>query len=462
MSKKIFVLFFSLCFVFSYAQNVSSDKIENAEKEDVLDEMQEKKAIILYGLDSELINLVKELKEKEDDRFNDELVLVFQKTKSTALKIAIIDFFASRKLNSLDSFVLEMLGNLDDYKVGEINASLYYAGENALKDAIPNILSIIENERFEFAEGAVKALGKIGGESEALALIDFYQNNVATVNDDKKEVILKEAVMQALENISFDECLSFLMEVVEDENENVIVRSLAISALSKIQSEDVFTNLVSLYYSQEPLIRAASVKAISKFDRAEAREVILQACRDSQYKVRKEAIDAINFTSNEACEHLLYRAKMDPEMSIRTLSVEKLVALNCSASDEWMLKTFNDDNANVSLRVKIAKELLEHRLEFIIKDVERVAIEAVSSNREKKLASELGRVIAKIKTDSTSKIAEHYIKSKDVLIKTLGLDMFSLNRYSSVIPLVDEIKNDPKAGALQKRAIFLLKEEQVD
>ena len=462
MSKKIFVLFFSLCFVFSYAQNVLSDKIENAEKEDVLDEMQEKKAIILYGLDSELINLIKELKEKEDDRFNDELVLVFQKTKSTALKIAIIDFFASRKLNSLDSFVLEMLGNLDDYKVGEINASLYYAGENALKDAIPNILSIIENERFEFAEGAVKALGKIGGESEALALIDFYQNNVATVNDDKKEVILKEAVMQALENISFDECLSFLMEVVEDENENVIVRSLAISALSKIQSEDVFTNLVSLYYSQEPLIRAASVKAISKFDRAEAREVILQACRDSQYKVRKEAIDAINFTSNDACEHLLYRAKMDPEMSIRTLSVEKLVALNCSASDEWMLKTFNDDNANVSLRVKIAKELLEHRLEFIIKDVERVAIKAVSSNREKKLASELGRVIAKIKTDSTSKIAEHYIKSKDVLIKTLGLDMFSLNRYSSVIPLVDEIKNDPKAGALQKRAIFLLKGGQVD
>ena len=462
MSKKIFVLFFALCFVFSYAQNVSSDEIENAEKEDVLDEMQEKKAIILYGLDSELINLIKELKEKEDDRFNDELVLVFQKTKSTALKIAIIDFFASRKLNSLDSFVLEMLGNLDDYKVGEINASLYYAGENALKDAIPNILSIIENERFEFAEGAVKALGKIGGESEALALIDFYQNNVATVNDDKKEVILKETVMQALENISFDECLNFLMEVVEDENENVIVRSLAISALSKIQSEEVFKNLVSLYYSQEPLIRAASVKAISKFDRAEAREVLLQACRDSQYKVRKEAIDAINFTSNDACEHLLYRAKMDPEMSIRTLSVEKLVALNCSASDEWMLKTFNDDNANVSLRVKIAKELLEHRLEFIIKDVERVAIKAVSSNREKKLASELGRVIAKIKTDSTSKIAEHYIKSKDVLIKTLGLDMFSLNRYSSVIPLVDEIKNDPKAGALQKRAISLLKEEQVD
>ena len=449
-----------MCFVFSYAQNVSSDEIENAEKEDVLDEMQEKKAIILYGLDSELINLIKELKEKEDDRFNDELVLVFQKTKSTALKTAIIDFFASRKLNSLDSFVLEMLGNLDDYKVGEINASLYYAGENALKDAIPNILSIIENERFEFAEVAVKALGKIGGESEALALIDFYQNDVATVNDDKKEVILKEAVMQALENISFDECLNFLMEVVEDENENVIVRSLAISALSKIQSEEVFKNLVSLYYSQEPLIRVASVKAISKFDRAEAREVILQACRDSQYKVRKEAIDAINFTSNEACEHLLYRAKMDPEMSIRTLSVEKLVALNCSASDEWMLKTFNDDNANVSLRVKIAKELLEHRLEFIIKDVERVAIKAVSSNREKKLASELGRVIAKIKTDSTSKIAEHYIKSKDVLIKTLGLDMFSLNRYSSVIPLVDEIKNDPKAGALQKRAISLLKEEQ--
>lgn len=458
MTKKICVLFFSLCFSFMYAQNVDDVSQENVEKEVVLDDVQEKKAIILYGLESELINLIKELKEKEDDRFNNELVDSFSKAKSIALKTTIIDFFASRKLNSLDNFVLEILENLDDYKTSEINASLYYAGENALKDSIPHIISIIENDRFEFAEGAIKALGKIGGDSEALALVDFYQNTVAMVDDDKKEVILKEAIMQALENIAFGECLNFLIEVVEDENENVMVRALAISALSKIETEEVFKKLLSLYYSQEALIRASSVKAISKFNSDEARKLLVQACKDSQYKVRKEAIDAINFTSDDVYECLLYRAKMDPEMSIRMLSIEKLVSLNATIADDWLLKTFNDDSANVQLRVKIAKELLKDRLDFIIKDVEKVAIKAVSSNTEKKLAYELGRVIAKVKTDSTAKIAESYIKSKDVLIKTLGLDMFSLNKYPSIIPLVEEIKNDSKAGALQKRAISLLKE----
>lgn len=441
-----------------YAQNVDDVSQENVEKEVVLDDVQEKKAIILYGLESELINLIKELKEKEDDRFNNELVDSFSKAKSIALKTTIIDFFASRKLNSLDNFVLEILENLDDYKTSEINASLYYAGENALKDSIPHIISIIENDRFEFAEGAIKALGKIGGDSEALALVDFYQNTVAMVDDDKKEVILKEAIMQSLENIAFGECLNFLIEVVEDENENVMVRALAISALSKIETEEVFKKLLGLYYSQEALIRASSVKAISKFNSDEARKLLVQACKDSQYKVRKEAIDAINFTSDDVYECLLYRAKMDPEMSIRMLSIEKLVSLNATIADDWLLKTFNDDSANVQLRVKIAKELLKDRLDFIIKDVEKVAIKAVSSNTEKKLAYELGRVIAKVKTDSTAKIAESYIKSKDVLIKTLGLDMFSLNKYPSIIPLVEEIKNDSKAGALQKRAISLLKE----
>ena len=458
MSRNVFCfLFFSVCFSLIYSQDVDGVS-ENVEKQAVLEETEEKKAIILYGLESDVINLVKELKEKEDNRFNDELVEVFSNAKSIALKTAIIDFFASRHLASLDAFVLEMLKNLDDYKSSEINASLYYAGENQLKDSIPYMLSIIEDERFEFAESAVKAIGKIGGEKEALVLVDFYQN--AVLDDDKKEVILKEAIMKALENIAFSECLDFLMEVIEDENENVMVRSLAVSALSKIQNEEVFDKLKSLYYSSEVLVKVASVKALSKFDRDEARKLIIQACKDSQYKVRYEAINSINFTSDNVCEYLLYRAKTDPELSIKTLSIEKLVCLNCSVADDWLLKTFNDDNASIPIRVKIAKELLENRLELIIKDVERVAVEAVSSVKYKKLAYELGRVIAKIKTDSTSNIAKSYIKSKDVLTKTIGLDMFSLNRYSSILPLIEEIKNDSKAGALQKRAISLLKETE--
>ena len=459
MNKKIFYLFlFSLFFLFIYAEDVESDtaKHEDVQKESVVEESEEKRALILYGLESDLVNLIKELKEKEDDRFNEELINVFSKARSVVLKTSIIDFFASRHLASLNSFMLEMLENIDDYKASEVNACLYYVGEVKVKEAIPHLISIIENEKIEFAENAINALGKIGGEEEALKLIDFYQN--MPVDDEKKEVIFKEAVMRALENIAFSECLDFLIEVVEDENENAVVRSLAVSALSKIQSSDVFDKLQSLYSSAEPLIRAASIKAISKFDSDEAKKLVVEACKDSHYKVRLEAINAINFSSNDACEYLLYRAKTDPEMSIKTLSIEKLVPLNCKEADEWLLKTFNDEHAPVSIRVKIAKELLENKLEFIIKDVERVAIEAVSSPKYKKLAYDLGKVISKVKSDSTYKIAESYIKSKDVLTKTLGLDMFSLNRYSSVVPLVEELKNDSKAGALQRRAISLLKE----
>ncbi|MGP1521233.1 MAG: HEAT repeat domain-containing protein [Treponema sp.] len=457
MNKNILVFFFfSLCFGFIYAQDVINNEADNEKKETIIEEFEEKKALILYGLEGDLINLIKELKEKEDDRFNDELVDVLSNTRSSTLKTSIVDFFASRHLNPINSFVLEILENMDSYKNIEVNTSLYYVGENQVKEAVPYILYILENERFEFAESAINALGKIGGEKEALRLIEFYQN--IAMDDAKKEIILKEAVMRALENLSFAECFDFLLEIIEDENENVVVRSLAVSALSKIQSADVFSKLVVLYSSSEPLIRASAIKSISKFDSGEARNLIVQACKDSQYKVRLEAINAINFTSDNVCDVVLYRAKTDPEVSIKILSIEKLVFLNCSVANDWLIKTFNDDNASLSIRVKIAKELLEKNSELIIKDVERVAIEAVSSDKYKKLAYELGRVLAKIKTDATSKIAESYIKSKDVLTRTLGLDMFALNRYSSVLPLVEELKNDSKAGALQKRAMSLINE----
>ena len=458
MNKKLFIFcFFSLIFGFIYAQDAKDNDVQ---KEAVMEESEEKRTLILYGLESDLINLIKELKEKEDDRFNEELINVFSKARSVTLRTSIIDFFASRHINAFDDLILKELEDLDDYKSSEINACLYYAGENKLKEAIPNLLSIIENEKFEFVESTINALGKIGSENEALKLIDFYQN--ITIDDEKKEVIFKESIMRALESIAFTECLDFLLEVVEDENENVIVRSIAVSALSKIQDNEVFEKLVNLYSSSDPLIRASSIKAVSKFDSDEARKLILEACKDSHYKVRFEAINAINFASNEACEYLLYRAKTDPEIAIKTLSIEKLVPLNCNEANDWLLKVFNDDKTSITIRVKIAKEFLENKLEFIIKDVEKIAIEAASSSKYKKFAYELGKVIAKIKTDSTAKIAENYIKNKDVLLKTIGLDMFSLNRYSSIIPLVEELKNDPKAGALQKRAVSLLKEGSED
>ncbi|MGP1438067.1 MAG: HEAT repeat domain-containing protein [Treponema sp.] len=408
MNKKIFyICFFSLFLNFVYAQEVSANEeeqsVDKKEVEEKQGDVEEKKALILYGLETDLINLIKELKEKEDDRFNEELISVFAKARSVALKTSIIDFFASRHTSSINENILKMLENLDDYKNNEINVSLYYVGENKVKEAIPYLLSIIENERLEFIEGTINALGKIGGENEALALVSFYQD--IAVDDEKKEVIFKEAIMRALENIAFSDCLDFLIEVIEDENENVVVRSLAVSALSNIKTDTVFDKLVALYSSQDPLIRASSIKAIAKFDSDEAKKLITEACKDSQYKVRFEAINAVNFSSNDVCEYLLYRAKTDPEMSIKTLSIEKLISLNCELANDWLLKTFNDDNASTAIRIKIAKELLENRLELIIKDVERVAIEAVSSDKYKKFSYELGRVIAKVKTDATSRIA---------------------------------------------------------
>ena len=89
-------------------------------------------------------------------------------------------------------------------------------------------------------------------------------------------------------------------------------------------------------------------------------------------------------------------------------------------------------------------------------DVEKIAIESTKDERNKSLRMELGRILSRIQNDRTSTIADAYLRHKDAFVKSLGLDMFATNKYASVRPLIEEIANDEKMGALQRRAKSLL------
>ncbi len=455
----LLILFFTL---FAQENSIQKNETEYEEKtiekieegEADLSEVDEKKDIIMYGLESDIINLIKELKEKNDDRFNLELTTTFSKSKSFILRSAILDFFATIKCQNLNDEVFHILEEREVHNRQEVNAVLFYVGENDLKNLIPILRSIIENEEIDFIESAIVALGKIGGDEEALALVSYYEK--VEFEDEKKEIIIKEAIMHALEKLSTNEVLDFLIDIIENEVDNVVVRSIAINALSNIKNDESFNKLLELYSSSEPILRISCIKAISKFDNDEAKNILIEACKDSYYKVRLEAVNSINISSDEVCDLLLYRAKKDPEITVKNVCIEKLSSFNNAKANEWLLKTFADEKTPTNIRVKIAESLLKNNLELIIEELKKVAIETTTSDKYKTLRYDLGRIIAKIKTEATLSIAEAYITNKDVLTKTLGLDMFATNKYSSLFSIVEEISNDKKMGALQKRAKSLL------
>jgi len=427
---------------------------EKKSDEAVKSEAEERRDIINYGLESDVLALIKELQKNEDDSVNDALASIFSTTTQQSIRVAILELFASQKVNSIETEVLRMLENMDEYSKPEVNALLLFSGELKLDAVVPFLQEIIKEKQNDYLENAIIALGKIGSEENLLELIETYQN--IDEEDEKKEVILKEAILKSLAENAPSDAEDFLCEVAEDEAENIVVRSLAVSALSSIKTDEVFQKLVQYYSSSQPLLRMASIKGIAGCENEEARKIMLEACKDSYHKVRAEAIKSIEL-NEETVNYLLYRAKKDPEQSLRLSAIERLSEAGSAKANEYLVDTFKNEKTANSIRAKIAESLLKNNFELIIGEIENVATEITKDEKNKPLRLELGRIIAKIENERTATIAELYLRHKDTFVKSLGLDMFSTNRYTSLTALIEEIANDEKMGALQRRAKSLLK-----
>lgn len=418
---------------------------------------EQKKEIIEYGLQEEIIELIKTLKEEKDERFNEILVLVFKNTKSPEVRSAIFDFFAHIKNTVLKETAEKIIKDNYEYKDSEVRSAISYLSENGIKESAAVLREIIKDENSSLLETAIAAAGKLGGAEDAVFLAEYYKN--AAFEDEKKALIVRQNIMKAMEELSCEECRAFLLEIAEDENENSIVRASAAAAIGKLGDEEAFKVLAKLYEDSDPILRTAAVKGVSSFQNEAAAELLLQGCKDPYYKVRLQAIQSARESKNpKAIPFVLYRAKKDPENAVRFAAAEALSEFGNEESDLWLLETFNSEKSGMSLRVKIAESLLKNKFELIYPDFKKTVLETLTDEKNKTLRYELGKALAKIENTQTAEIAKAFLLHKDVLTKSIGLDMFKKNRYAELISLVREISGDSKNGALQKRAKTLLEE----
>lgn len=426
---------------------------ENKEKTD----FEEKKEIIEYGLLEDILNLIKTLKEDKDLRFGGLLSLMFESSKSPEIRSAIFEFFSYIKDPSLKAAAEKVISENHEYKDTEVRAAILYLRENDLKESAACLREIIKDENSPFVETAVAALGKLGNADDALFLAEYYKT--VSFDEEKKALIVRQNIMKAMEELDCSECWDFLLETAEDENENSIIRASAAAAIGKTGNEDALKVLTKLYEDSDPVLRAAAIKGISSFRNEEADALILQACKDPYYKVRLQAVQSAHESKNaKAVPFILYRAKTDPENTVRFAAIEALSELGNEESDMWLLETFNDEKKGISLRVKIAESLLKSKFDFIYSDFKKVIFETLKGEKHKILRYELGKAAAKIENPQTAEIAREFMRHKDVFTKSIGLDMFKKNRYAELFSLVKEISGDAANGALKRRAEILLEE----
>lgn len=392
--------------------------------------------ILKYGLEGQITELIDELTKNQDNRFVDGIYDLFQETKSVAVKEKILDYFTKLKDSCLASYAVEIINDPYDEKKSIVEKCFKYVSEADIKDANPGLVDLVDKEEDAYFTGALSALGETGGKEEALFLADYLDRDDLNVSQ-------RQALMRVLGRIKAVETWQKISEIAKDENENTFVRMYAaeaIGAMEKPESEDI---LVELFESNDPNLRTYVIKGISYFNDKKSSDLIIQALRDSQYKVRLEAVSAVGKNRiDKAVPFLIFRCKdKDEQKQVKEKCYSVIADLNTSDGNDYLISVLKDKKIGDATKAKVSAALLEYN-HAGTNEVIELARSALKSDIQKNLRYALGKEFAKYDRSEFADICAEYIASDDVATQGTGLDIWAKGRYSSVKAAVEEIAKD--------------------
>lgn len=425
-------------------KNVASKKrpTKHDSKNDYLDKSdnyeEESNAVFKYGLESQISSLIDELTKNEDHRFVDQIYDLFYETKDAAVKDKVIEYFTKLKDPCLGDYACEVINDPYDTRRETVDRCFKYVSEAQIKESVPGLVDLVDKEEEEYFTGALTALGDLGEREEAEFLADYLDRDDLTVPQ-------RQALMKVLGRIKAIETWDKVVEIAKDEDENSFVRMYAaeaIGAMEKPEGEDI---LVDLFESTDPNLRCHVVKGISHFNDEKADKVIIQALRDSQYKVRIEAIEAVEKRKmKDSVPYLIFRCKDKDELkNVKEKSYKVIAKLNTSEGNDYLISLLEDKKTGVGARAKVAGCLLAEN-NAGTKEVIELARSTMKSDvkYQKDLRYALGKEFAKYDRGEFAEICSEYLNSTDVATQGTGLDMWAKGRYSSCRAKVEEIARD--------------------
>lgn len=428
-------------------EQIASSNEKNLEKAGEEYE-EETRDVLSYGLTDEICNLLDELASAEDYRFKEEAYDLFQETKSPRVREKLLAYFAKLKDPCLEDFAVGVLNDPFDERTATVNACFSYVSAVKSSDAIPAVVELLEKSDLGYFNAALECMGDIGGAEEAVYLTGYLEEDLTLAQ--------KQALMRVLGKLNAVETWEQLSEIAQDKNEDMYVRAYAAEAIGAMEVPESKDILIELYEADEPKVRESVIRGLSHYSDSAVQEVFRQALKDDNYRVRLEAINAVetqNITS--ASKDLIYHCKHKEENVVKEKCYKVLAKLNTSDGNEYLVGVIKDKKSGDGAKAKVAAALLENG-SVGTQEIIELARETLKSDKQKSLRYALGKEFAKYGKPEFADICLEYIKSKDVATQGTGLDIYAKGRYSSAKQAVEDLAalapDEDESDGKKKRA----------
>ncbi len=439
--NNFFKLLISLCLILIPISTIigeESEEIEsiNKEREDVL----------RYGIDSEVISLLKTLKSDEDPALAEIVSEIYARTLNPDVMNEAVNYFITIEYEDAFDAAEKRIINWEDEDYDVLYPSLQYLSHFHNEKTEDLILPLIDNQNKQLASTALSTLGKCGTEKSAEILLDM-------LDDESYHEELKPTILKTLGDIKSEIAIDTLIDILDDIDEEKSWRWSACEALGKIAHPDALPSIKTALKYKDTYLRAHAVRALTNFDDESVEDILIESLRDSFWRVRVSAAEALGERkSNDAVDILIYKAKKDPEKNVKLAALKALGKINEPSSLDVIRDLYKKHTTPQSVRNQAAEIIINNDISNSIECITEVLSEEWERDKSPVL-SYTCKFLSKTKEPNLEPLFERMLGHKDVAIKIYGIRGIQLNGFSSLKEKLEKLTEEGNNKSVRKEAL---------
>ncbi|MDA8411459.1 MAG: HEAT repeat domain-containing protein, partial [Treponema sp.] len=411
----------------------------------------QKRAVILYGIDSELIDLFASLEAQKDSTYNADTKGVFERTKDPKLRGAILELWKSLAWKGGEQDAASVVTGRDNEDPSVVASALGYLAEIKSKAALPQAKAILDENNNAIVPALISMVGKVGGPAEEDLVLNWLKGDTALP-------AFREAAIRALGDMGSKKSADWLASNLGDNGVPRYERVIAAESLGKIGLAESIDPLIKATQSEDALVRAAAIGALGSFSVKPAEDAIVESLRDAYPAARIAACKAIaKLKIGSALPNLEYKARYDPDNGVKTEAIMSIAILGGKDAYAFLATIMTDQAAATDLR----------RLSFgrLMRDDPASSMNALLAVLKKEAASANDRPVFIDLTHEISSasdapaaapLARVLLADKDYLIRLGGLQWAKATKSPDIKAEVAALASSDPSEAVKKFAAQVL------
>ena len=426
--------------------------LSSQEKEEVRSLVDDRRDILLYGIESEVLDVIQALEEEKDDSLVREAFWVFESSGSPALKRSMLAYFTTVDYRVPEETVIALLQDYEELHESVLLAAVTYlsAGDNPA--ALETYRIMLDSVSPVVQRSAVQALGTKGTPDDAVILRGLLE-------DIDFPVSLKPDIILGLGDLKDPESRTILSKIILDEYEEPTWRRYALISLGKIGfTEDVEIVKQAYLNETDAITRSYAVSALEYFDTPEAEDLLIQSLRDTFWRTRVNAAKALGERrSSAAVDILIYKAGRDPEKNVKVAAVTALGEIGNPRGFDLLRELYSNELSNIEVRSAAFDALASRDLEQSIP-----AFEKVIAFHWDKQGSKVLEFTAKRLSSAESTVLRdiflRFMSHPEMNIVIHGIRGAKRNGFSSLSERIEELAGEGSPRSVRREALAALEE----